>query len=503
MERASIWILVVAVLGSVGTASSCGWFEWDANSDFCCVTREVCVAGGKEDGLPVPCIDPDRPICDEEHGRCVADSTRPGCEESSDCSDADRPLCVDGECRECDGTTGCDASAPVCDVGGTHTCGGCEVDAECSDYAASPRCDATSGACVECLTSADDCFDQEQPICGSDHRCRACEADDECESGICDEPSGSCVSEVDIVYVDSTGSGSECTRAMPCPTITAGVAAVADSRTYVLVAAGSYSEFVTIEDKSLTLVGLGADLSATTAGALFTVRGAANVIIEGLRLHDALGAASGDGIRCALDGADAPTLALTGVTIDTNARRGVESSDCTLAIERSTISGNQGGGVSVTGGRAAMVNNMIIRNGGLSSTIGGVMLESITALSFEFNTVADNATLGTDFAPGIQCRATTPVLLANSIVHGSAADQIGSPIQCAFSYSFSNQELPGSNNRTGDPGFVDPTKRDYHLQAPSPCVDAADPAATLAIDVDGDPRPQSAGRDIGADERVP
>ena len=41
---------------------------------------------------------------------------------------------------------------------------------------------------------------------------------------------------------------------------------------------------------------------------------------------------------------------------------------------------------------------------------------------------------------------------------------------------------------------------DYHLQSSSPCIDAADPAATLDVDIDGDIRPQGAAHDMGADE---
>ena len=40
---------------------------------------------------------------------------------------------------------------------------------------------------------------------------------------------------------------------------------------------------------------------------------------------------------------------------------------------------------------------------------------------------------------------------------------------------------------------------DYHLVAGSMGLDKADPAATLAIDIDGDPRPAGAA-DLGADE---
>jgi len=58
----------------------------------------------------------------------------------------------------------------------------------------------------------------------------------------------------------------------------------------------------------------------------------------------------------------------------------------------------------------------------------------------------------------------------------------------------------GAGNRSIDPLFVDPAHDNFHLQIASPVRDAADPAATLAVDIDGDARPQGPGRDMGADE---
>ena len=57
----------------------------------------------------------------------------------------------------------------------------------------------------------------------------------------------------------------------------------------------------------------------------------------------------------------------------------------------------------------------------------------------------------------------------------------------------------GGHSFTANPAFINPAQADYHLRAGSPAIDAGLNAG-LAVDVDGDPRPQDAGFDIGYDE---
>ncbi len=60
----------------------------------------------------------------------------------------------------------------------------------------------------------------------------------------------------------------------------------------------------------------------------------------------------------------------------------------------------------------------------------------------------------------------------------------------------------GPGNQAGDPRFV--SADDFHLRAGSPAVDAgAVPGPALALDLDGHPRVQGAGPDLGAYETTP
>jgi hypothetical protein len=79
--------------------------------------------------------------------------------------------------------------------------------------------------------------------------------------------------------------------------------------------------------------------------------------------------------------------------------------------------------------------------------------------------------------------------------------------QCSHSYDLIKPQSAtptGANNILNqDPRFVDGANGDFHLVAGSPAIDAADPAATNAVDYDGTARPQGTGRDIGAFEYKP
>ncbi len=507
---------VLLALSMAIVASSCGW---DYNSNYCCVQAEVCARPGGSPG-PVPCSDPDRPICDEEHRLCVPDPISSDCEQSSDCTSADRPVCVDGRCRECDGEGGCDATAPVCDVDGAYTCGPCLDDGSCSAYATTPRCETTSGACVECLSSAEDCLDLARPVCGSDYQCRVCQGDGECPSQVCDVGTGACVAETDVIYLAPSGSGSQCTLAAPCGTFAAGLAQVTASRKVVKMASGSYSERVSIADKTVIIHGTGADLSASTAGQVVDITGAADVTITGLRINTGLGP-TGDGLRCT-DNGPSPTVVLAQVTLDTNGGKGVNATNCDLTIaqstlqgntggglvvsggsatvQRSTITGNSGGGLSLSNGTFSIINTFIVGNGNPTGAFGGVSILSPGSGTrlFDFNTVYNNDALDGN-AAGVVCSLlTNPVNLSDSIIYGNQSTAQVAGTMCTASYSdIGPAVFAGTGNFAADPQFVDAPNGDYHIEASSPCVGAADPAATVAIDFDGDARTDA---DCGADE---
>jgi hypothetical protein len=92
------------------------------------------------------------------------------------------------------------------------------------------------------------------------------------------------------------------------------------------------------------------------------------------------------------------------------------------------------------------------------------------------------------------------VMTSNLVVNNAGPAQVTGAV-CSWTYSdITPGSVSGTGNLSVDPLFVDPVHNNFHLQLASPVRDAADPAATLAVDIDGDTRPQGAGRDMGADE---
>jgi hypothetical protein len=495
--RVALAVATAALLGS-----SCDLYTRDPL--FCCVDLAECKADRAPDLVPCTKLGE---VCDTTLDICVPDPSIDLCDQPSDCS-APRPACVDGQCVECGDDTACPATSPSCSP--THACQACEDETACARFADTPHC-APAGGCVECrMGTPSDCTEAGRPVCDSG-ACRACSAGNECASGICNLAGGSCVNETEAVYVAKGGSdASPCSRSQPCASLRRGVAQASPTRPWILVAASAqpYEEdaTVSIAGATLTILGQGATLTPTRNGtAALEISGAANVTIEGLRVAEA-GGTSGDGIICRNQNADSPTLTLRGVIIESNGGQGVKATACTLDITRSSVRRNAGGGITVAGGSATIVNNMIIANGGPGSSVGGVKLDSVSGLSFVFNTVGGNATLSEAFAAGIQCSALSSVTLSNNIVHGAAAGQVASPApNCSFTFNLSNQSLGGTNVSTAAPAaslFVQPDEGDYHLAAGNPAAGAASPSSTTDVDFDGDARPAPAGSraDIGADE---
>jgi hypothetical protein len=284
--------------------------------------------------------------------------------------------------------------------------------------------------------------------------------------------------------------------------------ALATTRPYVKVT-GTIDEQPTINNQDVTvLADPGATLSEASTGVILTVTGSSQVSIYDLTITGALGSTS---VGISMPPGNTATLALHRITVSNGGGVGISASGGTLTVQRSTISGNTGGGISISSGAFTLENDFITANGAATSSFGGVKIDAITTAGthqFDFNTISANvgpATVDT----GVLCgTVTVPITLDSDIVYANTVSgggvQFGGSSNCTATYS----DIGPDGSATGtdlnaDPLFSNPSTGDYHLTSGSPCIDKADPAATLDIDFDGDTRPQGSGFDIGADEYHP
>lgn len=526
--RHTLFVLFCLLLGSGCPQSS--------NPAFCDEDK-ACVG---EDGRTFCDIDGVHPASDGRTNTCIEPPVG-ACNRLEPCSGAEAPICSDdsdGQCVQCTESAQCDGDTPVCDTG-TNACiafsctpgeGG---DAACAGVDPSvPYCGA-GDTCVACLTS-EHCATPGAEVCDQeDFACRGCIAHDECGSGVCDLGTAICVPEADIIYVATTGtnSGSCGTQSSPCQTIAAAIGRVSGSRDSIVVAAGSYSDPLLFDDVAANLIGNGTVTIAPnlTAGVkAVTVSGTSTVSFDGFTIAPASGGSESYALLCD-DDVDGPTLILKSSTVRDSTDIGIFADDCDLTIEKSTISGNQGIGISASGGSVSIqrstisgnlgggidiggadfdiVNNYIVNNGQADvSDFGGVTISNSNASSsqrLDFNTIARNhSRISVTTASGLICSTVTALVTKNNIIYDdtSPAEPIRSDCEIRYSLIEADASVTGSNNLTDNPMFLDTNNANYHIQPSSPAVNAADPAATLDIDFDGDSRPMGSARDIGADE---
>ena len=167
-----------------------------------------------------------------------------------------------------------------------------------------------------------------------------------------------------------------------------------------------------------------------------------------------------------------------------------------------------GGGMDNSGGAPVVANSTFCRNvasAGRESHGGGIYTSSYSSAVIVNCTISENSA---DYGGGICAYLQTTVLqVMNLILWNNTARRSGAEIYNYFSshtlvvtYCCVAGGYDGEGNIDADPLFADAANGDFHLQGGSPCIDMGTADGAPEEDIEGVPRPQGAGVDMGAYE---
>ena len=314
-----------------------------------------------------------------------------------------------------------------------------------------------------------------------------------------------------IVRVATTGSDGYDGSSWESPkrTVQAAIDAAAERGGEVWVAAGTYSQRITLRPFVYVYGGFnGFEVSRSErdwrANPVILDGGQAGTVVtsisDGHRLSAIDGfticngkAADGGGIYCSYS---SPSMMSN--IIRNNAAAGTGAgSGAGIYIRHSSplVAGDilwqnmasaNGGGISCTDGSAPLVaNNTLVANSALQ---GGAIYSSESSPEIWNNVAAWNSS-------GVCSAAGAATVVRYNCVYGNTH----------YDYSWLPDPTGSDGNISCDPRFVDAAAGDFHLQPDSLCIDAGGDAVVQPdwLDMDAQPRVCGLHVDIGADEWLP
>jgi len=184
---------------------------------------------------------------------------------------------------------------------------------------------------------------------------------------------------------------------------------------------------------------------------------------------------------------------ITNCTISGNSKFGIRLAESSATISNCTISGNTGNGIYCSNYTSPTITNCSISGNtgcGIYSHYGSPRLNSCT--------ISGNT------GSGIYGEEAAFVTLKNSILWENSSKEIILMGSSSIAATYSN--VPGGwegiGNIDSNPQFVNAAGGDYHLAAGSPCIDSGTSDGAPATDMEGTPRPQGPGYDMGVNEYI-
>ena len=174
-----------------------------------------------------------------------------------------------------------------------------------------------------------------------------------------------------------------------------------------------------------------------------------------------------------------------------------------------TATANGGGAHSATMKNSKLIQNSAVLGGGtyFCSHFGCLMVSNqgfnlggaiYNAQSVYSCTIIGNSALQGSGGINSSTFVYDSIIYSNTVSVGSTPNYSG----VSLAYNCCTTPLPsgGGGNITNNPGFVDFSGGDFHLSQNSPCINSQDTVASIAADLDGNPRIVDGFLDIGAYE---